>query len=220
MPAADANNPVGDNAGATANDQDWRLEAELDVEQPSGALHSLVGRFHGPDLVDELKADVPEHVVVTHDGRLLFAYASDQQELAAARRTIEETLCRDGIGASIRLSRWQDRDDRWVQVDPPLSAAEEQAEQTLERDEETIETRTMAANAGKWIRREFEETMLAAAAKLELQCSIAEHPHLLDTQVVFTVTGPRRRIDEFAGQLSAENWSTVRADGWLAADAL
>ena len=98
-----------------------------------------------------------------------------------------------------------------MQVDPPLSAAEEQAEQTLERDEETVETRTMAANAGKWVRREFEETMLAAAAKLELQCSIAEHPHLLETQVVFTVTGPRRRIDEFAGQLNAENWSTVRA---------
>lgn len=199
---------------------DWRLQAELDVEQPSGPLHSLVGRFGGPDVVKDVESGVPHDVVVTHDGKLLFAYAPSEASLAAARRGIEETLKRDGIDASIRVSHWQDDDDRWMQVDPPLDAAEARAEEALERDDENVETRTMVASSGRWVRREFEETMLAAAAGLDLQCSIVEHPHLLTTQVAFTVTGPKRKIDEFAGDLRAEGWATVRGDDWLVADAL
>ena len=38
-----------------------------------------------------------------------------------------------------------------------------------------------------------------------------EHPHLLSTQVAFTVTGPRRKLDEFAEDLRREEILTVRA---------
>ncbi len=48
--------------------------------------------------------------------------------------------------------------------------------------------------------------------KLGLECNIIEHPHLLTTQVGFTVTGPKRRIDEFVQGLNAEGRATVRAE--------
>ena len=62
------------------------------------------------------------------------------------------------------------------------------------------------------IRVEFEETMRDWADRLGLQCAIVEHPHLLTTQVAFTVTGPKRKIDEFSRGLRAEEWQTIRTE--------
>ena len=193
-------------------DQDWRLEAELDASVPSGRLHGLVGRFRGPDVVKDVEASVPHDVVVTHDGKLLFAYASEEATLKTARAAIEDALRNDGVGATVRISRWDDERDAWLQTDPPLSATEQSAADAAEKEGETIETRTMVATSGKLIRAEFEQSMLAWANKLGLECSIIEHPHLLSTQVGFTVTGEKHRIDEFARGLRAEGWAYVRAD--------
>jgi hypothetical protein len=54
--------------------------------------------------------------------------------------------------------------------------------------------------------------MRSYADQLGLQCEVVEHPHLLTTQVAFTVTGPRRRIDEFAAALRGEEVATMRAE--------
>ncbi|MCW3019932.1 MAG: hypothetical protein JWN10_2240, partial [Solirubrobacterales bacterium] len=160
------------------NDEDWRLEAELDVEEPGGALRSLLGRVRGPDVVKELQALVPRDVVITHDGTRLFAYAAGEQTLAAARRGLEEVLARDRIGARVRVSHWDDDLDTWRQTDPPPSAEERQAEAAAERDLETIETRTLVVSSGRLIREELEQSMRDWAAKLGLECKIVEHPHL------------------------------------------
>jgi hypothetical protein len=50
------------------------------------------------------------------------------------------------------------------------------------------------------------------AAKLELQCEVIEHRHLLTTQLAFTVTGPKRKVDEFAAGLRAEELATLRTE--------
>ena len=92
----------------SSTEQDWRLEGELAVGDARGALHELVGRFRGPDVVREIEAAVPHQVVITHDGRRLFAYAADETTLAAARAAIEGVLNSDGIDASMRVSRWDD----------------------------------------------------------------------------------------------------------------
>ncbi|HTD08752.1 MAG TPA: hypothetical protein VK680_07655 [Solirubrobacteraceae bacterium] len=57
---------------------------------------------------------------------------------------------------------------------------------------------------------EFEQTMRNWAAKLGLECMLVEHRHLLATQVCFTVTGPKRSIDEFADGLRADERATIR----------
>jgi hypothetical protein len=201
-------------------EQDWRMQAELHVEETRGALHDLLGRVRGPDVVREIESSVPDDVVITHDGKLLFAYAADAATLAAARGAIEDVLRGDGVDATVRVSHWDDERDRWRQVDPPLSAAEQQLEDAAERDDEALETRTLVASSGKMIRAEFEQTMREWAGRLELQCAIVEHPHLLTTQVAFTVTGPKRKIDEFARGLREEEWQTIRAERWVIASPL
>jgi hypothetical protein len=193
-------------------EQDWRLQAELATGDAHGALHGLVGRLRGPDVVKEMQAEVPHDVVITHDGKLLFAYAADEATLAAARRAIEGVLERDGIKSTVRVSRWDNELDRWQQTDPPASDEERRVQDAADRDADAVETRTLVTSSGNLVRTEFEQSMLAWAARLGLECNIIEHPHLLTTQVGFTVTGPKRRIDEFVQGLNAEGRATVRAE--------
>jgi hypothetical protein len=194
--------------------EDWRLQAELAELDTGGVLHGIVGRLRGSDtsLLKEIEASVPHDVVITHDGRQLFAYAADETTLKAARAAIEAVIAKEGVAASVRVSRWDAEFDEWQQTDPPASAEERAASEAARRDGETIETRTLVASSGKLVRAEFEQTMRVSADRLGLECEIIEHPHLLSTQVAFNVTGPRRKLDQFAAGLTAEEWATIRTE--------
>jgi hypothetical protein len=193
-------------------ERDWRLKAQLDRDLGRGVLESLVRRLHGPDVTAEVKAQVPADVVITHDGELLFAYAASEQEIRAVRAAVESVLRSDSIVGQLQLSHWDERLDKWLQTDPPLGASEQLTEEAAERDAEAVETRTLVASSGKLIRAEFERSMSTWADQLGIECKIVEHPHLLRTQVAFTVTGPRRKIDEFSKGLIAEGWMTIRTE--------
>jgi hypothetical protein len=199
-----------------SEDQDWRLTAELDADDRRGVLDGLLGRLRGgTDIVEEIEARLPHDVVLTHDGSLLFAYAASEEEIRAAAAVIERVLRAEGIDARIVLSHWDEELDEWVQVDPPPSPEEVRREQAAERDLEAVETRTLVASAGNLVRPSFEQSLSEWAQKLGLECKITEHPHLLTTQVLFTCTGPRRKIDEFAKALRAEGTTTLRSDATL-----
>jgi hypothetical protein len=195
-----------------ADQQDWRLQVTFDAEDVRGVLQRLLGRLRGPDVVKEIEATVPQDVVVTHDGRVLFAYAASPEGLGAARSAIEGVLRQDGIEASLRVSHWDRELDDWQQTDPPPSASEQLADEAAHRDADAIETRTVVATSGRGARAEFEQTMRGWADRLGLQCEIVEHPHLITTQVAFTLTGPKRKIEEFSQGLVAEGWAYVRTD--------
>jgi hypothetical protein len=198
-----------------SEDQDWRLTAELEVTDRRGALERLLDRVRGDDVVEEIETALPSDVVVTHDGNRLFAYAASEEAIEQARRVIEAVLRRDGIGARVVVSHWDEDRDEWHQVDPPPDGEETAREQAAERDAEAVETRTLIASAGNLVRSSFEQSLLEWAEKLGIKCTVAEHPHLLTTQVLFTCTGPKRKIDEFARAMKAEGTATLRADGIL-----
>jgi hypothetical protein len=195
-----------------SDDQGWRLKAELDAVDAPSALGHLLGRLRGPNVARDAEAVVPHDVVVTHDGRLLFAYAETEASLKAARAAIAEVLTRDGRRASIVTARWDEDLDEWRQIDPPLTGAEERAAEAHVRDAETVESRTMVANVGKEIRAGFDQSLLAWAKQLGIECEIIEHPHLLSTQAAYTVTGPRRKLEEFDQGLKAEEAETMRTE--------
>lgn len=201
---------MASDAGDDNGDQDWRLQAELDLEDAHGALHGLLARVREPSVFKDLDAAAPHDVVITHDGNLVFAYAASEPAILAARSAIETALRTDGVGASIRVSHWDVERERWQQTDPPPTAQEQLAEEAAERDDEEVETRTLVATSGRLLREEFEQTMVDWAGKLGLECTLIEHPHLLTTQIGFTVTGPKGKIDEFSRGLIAEGWTTVR----------
>lgn len=54
--------------------------------------------------------------------------------------------------------------------------------------------------------------MLNSAVELGIECKILEHPHLLTTQVGFTLAGSKRKVEEFAQGLTAEERATFRTD--------
>jgi hypothetical protein len=195
-----------------SDDKDWRLRAELEVPQPRASLHALVERFRGPVVVEEIEAGMPHDIVLTHDGNELFAYAADESLLATARSTIEDALRHEGIAASIRISHWDDELDAWRQTDPPPSEREQPVQAAAERRANAVETRTVVASAGKLIRANFEQSLRTWASELGVQCEVVEHPHLLTTQVAFTVTGPTRNVEEFLHGVSAEENATIRAE--------
>jgi hypothetical protein len=197
----------------SSTEQDWRLSAALDVQDGAGSLHELIGRLRGGgELAGEIEAVVPHDVVITHDGKLLFAYAAEEGTLTAVRGAIEDVLRREQIKATVRISYWDDRLDEWRQTDPPPSPEQAASETAGEREAEAIETRTLVVSTGREIRTEFAQTMRNWAAKLDLECVLVEHGHLLTTQVCFTVTGPKRKIDEFADGLRAEERATIRTE--------
>jgi len=195
-----------------ADDQGWRLKTELQDTQTRGALDHLLGRLRGPDVAADVAAAVDHEVAVTHDGSLLFAYAATEPALKAARAAIEGVLQRDGAEAKMWVSRWDEEREEWVQTDPPLSGGELAARDAADRDEEAVESRTLVATSGNAIRGEFEQTMLDWAQRLGLECEVIEHPHMLSTQVVFTVKGSRRALNEFTRGLAAEGTATMRTD--------
>ena len=164
-----------------AEDQDWRLKAELEAEDKRSALDRLLGRVRGPDVSEEVGRAVSNDVAITHDGKLLFAYAADKASLATARRAIEAVLRSDDIKASIFVSHWDERFDEWLQVDPPLTGTAKRTEEAVERADEKVESRTLVVSSGKLVRGEVEQTMREWAAKLDLRCELIEHPHLLTT---------------------------------------
>ena len=196
----------------SSTEQDWRLRAELDVVDKRSALDHVLGRVHGPDVVKEVGAAVGHDVVITHDGKLLFAYAAGEAALKAARGAIEGVFERDDINASILVSHWDDDLDEWHQTDPPLSGEAKRIDDDARRDANTVESRTLVASSGKEIRAEFERSMVNWAQELGLAYEVIEHPHTLTSQVAFTVTGPKRKIDEFAQGLRAEEIATMRAE--------
>ncbi len=106
------------------------------------------------------------------------------------------------------------------ETDPPPTVEEQRIENAAAHDAETVQTRTLVASAGKLVRATLEQSMRDWAQKLGVQCTIVEHPHLLTTQVGFTVTGPRHKIDEFTEGLRAEEMTTIRTERILMLDPL
>jgi hypothetical protein len=194
------------------DEKDWRLQATLDAPARGGSSPSLIERLRGHGVDDELRAAVPHDVVVTHDGDKLFAYAASEALLAQAREAIEQTLREDGITASIRVSDWDDDLDAWRQVEPPPNADEQRRQAAAAHDADAVQTRTVVASAGKLIRAEFEQSLSEWAQRLGVKCDVVEHPHLLTTQVAFTVTGPKRKVDEFVQGVTAEELASIRIE--------
>jgi hypothetical protein len=192
-------------------EQDWRLEARL-RGNAVGRASARHGHSDAAKLADHVRTAVAPDVVVTHDGPVLFAYGASHASIEAARESIEAVLAGDGPPAAVSVSHWDDALGDWRQVDPPLSGALERTEDVAARGAATVETRTMVCIAGKPVRAQIEQTMLQAAGLLGVECEIAEHNRLLTTQVSFTVTGPRGKLDRFRADLVAQGWATIRAD--------
>ncbi len=200
-----------------ADDQDWRLRADL--ADPAG-LHARLRDAH--HFEHELQPLISHDVVLSYDEDTLFAYASTREAISATRRAIEHQLASDGLAATLRIAHWDDDlgdVGDWHDVDPPPDGAGRTRE-AAERDEHTAhqadgaraETRTVAITSGRMVRTWFEKTVADEARELGVELSIVEHPHLLTTQIAFTLTGPTSKVDTVVEDLAARAGAVTRLE--------
>lgn len=189
---------------------DWRLRGQVEGQDGLERARSLIHLHREGKLLEDVDGAVSGRVVVTHDGAELFAYAPDRQAIEAAGHAIEAALAGDGAKATLTLSHWDPGADEWV--DPDASPQPEPARTGGDGGTAAGQTRTLVAYVGRGIRSEFEQSLEIYAGELGIQCTISEHPHLLGSQVFFTIAGPAHKLDEFAAGLAAEERQTIRTE--------
>ena len=189
--------------------QDWRLEVAVE------GAHQLHSQLHGDDALGA-------GVVLSYDDDTLFAYAPTRAAIDTARHAIEARL--DGKPAGFVLSHWDDDlgdVGDWWRVDPPhppadvaRMRAEHKAGAARERTEheadEQVQTRTIVITSGRVVRSWFEGTVADEAREQGVELAIVEHPHLLTTQIAFTLTGPAGKVEDIITDLRARAFETTR----------
>jgi hypothetical protein len=195
----------------------WRLRVELN--DPAG-FHARLR--DGRHLERELEPLISDHVVLSYDDDTVFAYAATRAAIDEAREGVDNQLQRDGLTATSVVSHWDDDlgdHGDWRQLEPQPDGSIRALEQ-VERDEHErhearaarIETRTLAISLGKIVKDYFVTTVADEAREAGVELSIVEHPHLLTTQVAFSLTGPRGKIDTIIADLEAREHSITRMD--------
>ena len=189
--------------------QDWRLEVAVE------GAHKLHSQLQHDDTLGP-------GVVLSYDDDTLFAYAPTRAAIDTARHAIEAHL--DGTTASFVLSHWDDDlgdGGDWWRIDPPhppeeiaRMRAEHEAgalrEGAEEAAEERVETRTVVITSGRVVRGWFESTVADEAREQGVELAIVEHPHLLTTQIAFTLTGPSGKVSSIITDLRARAFETTR----------
>jgi hypothetical protein len=197
-------------------DQDWRLRAQLD---DPASLHA--GLRDSGELEAEVEPLVGDEVVLSYDEDTLFAYANSRESIDRARAAIEGQLAADGVAAVLQVAHWDDARSEWLQVEPPLDPADAELEARRERDagaaaDARVETRTVAITSGKVARNWFETTVAQDARAAGVELSIVERPHLLTTQLAFTLTGPTAKVDDVIERLEQRAGQTTRLETYFA----
>jgi hypothetical protein len=195
-----------------AEDQDWRLRADL---ADAAAMHARLRDVR--ELESELAPLVGDEVVLSYDENTLFAYANTREAIDRTRRAIEQQLSDEAASATLQVSHWDGGAAAWHQVEPPLDQAGVEREAAQERaafeaSEARVETRTVAITSGKVVRNWFETTVADEAREAGVELSIVEHPHLLTTQLAFTLTGPTGKVDEVIASLEQRAGQTTRLE--------
>ena len=194
-----------------SDDEDWRLRIDFGAKHDLDVLLARV-RDLGAVSADAATSDTNGDGVFTHDGKTFFAYAGSKASLDRARAAIEQGMRATRATGGIVTSRWDQGISEWRQVDPPPTADAgcEVARARSSADADQPEACTTVCDIGKAIRKPFEEQASVFAQNLGLEYSIEEHPHLLSTQVAFTVSGSQKSVSAFVSYLKNEARTSAR----------
>ena len=119
---------------------DYRLQIIFEDE---GSILHFGRNLHEREFEQELREQLAEGVVVTHDGNEVFLYASTPEQAQAAERAVREVLEHQGVTAEVSpVMRWHPVEERWEDATKPLpsTAAEVEAEHERQEQQEAEET--------------------------------------------------------------------------------
>ena len=110
------------------NDEDWRVEA--DIDEPGGFGH-LRESLESKELTAELDGAIDSHVVVSRNRDKVFLYAGSERTANAVAATVERIAAKRGWTVETTVAHWHDDAEDWE----PAATAEPstQAEHAAER---------------------------------------------------------------------------------------
>jgi hypothetical protein len=202
-----------------SDDQDWRLRVTL---ADAAGFH---GRLRGAHHFErELEPLVAHDVVLSYNDDTLFAYANTEAAIGEVRSAVEHQLAEEGVSGAITVAHWDDDlgdVGDWHQVDPPedpataaLEADEHHDHELTEARAERVITRTYVVSSGRLVDGYFERTAADEAKEAGVELSFTEHPHLLTTQIAFTLTGPGGKVEELIGDMKARAGALTRFESF------
>ncbi|HUB75623.1 MAG TPA: hypothetical protein VL977_01140 [Solirubrobacteraceae bacterium] len=101
------------------SDEDWRVKVELADAGSAKRLYESAGHS---DLTRHARETLAERAALSHDGAVVFAYATTREYAEAAQVVLRELASEEGLEASFELMRWHPERDQWEDGDVPLEA--------------------------------------------------------------------------------------------------
>jgi hypothetical protein len=123
---------------------DWRLQIDFGEDGP---VEDLVERLDAVELEHDLSRAFADRVIVSRDGRQVFLYAGDREQIDRARALVAKVIDGKGWKAEIELRRWHPTAEEWEDPDRPLPASD--AERRAEREEMIDSERRDVAEGGE-----------------------------------------------------------------------
>lgn len=121
---------------------DWRLRIEVEDE---GHLAGLVKRLDAQELEDELSEAFGDQVILSREGRRIFAYTATRKQAEAVQVRVAKLDEEHSWAARTELRHWHPVAESWEEPDVPLpdddaAAAAEHAEAMAAERERLQET--------------------------------------------------------------------------------
>jgi hypothetical protein len=113
---------------------DYRIKVEFEDE---GSILHFGRSLRERDFEKELREQLGDGVIVTHDGSEVFLYASTLEQAQAAERAVREVLEHQQIRADVSpVQRWHPVAEAWEDASVPLPQTSGEVAAEQERDEQ------------------------------------------------------------------------------------
>src|SRR5262245_21447926 len=127
---------------------DDRIKVEFEDE---GRVLHFGRNMHEREFEKELRDQLADGVVMTHDGNEVFLYASTPEQAHAAERAVREVLDHQGVTAEVTpVMRWHPVAERWEDASVPLPRTEEEVATEEAQEEQQEAADTTALGYAEW----------------------------------------------------------------------
>lgn len=192
---------------------DWRLCIALAGSEHAGALS---GRLEATELSDEVRRELGDAIVVSHDGAEVFLYAGTHAALRAAERVVRDDLAEHGWDAQLIANRWHPDAEEWQPADAPAAttAAQKEAERARRMRAEDAES---AGHGCEWEARALLPSR-HAAHELSERLTREGVPHMRRWRYVLVGAADEDAAQAWATRLRQESppGTEVRSEGTFA----
>jgi hypothetical protein len=130
------------------NDDEWRVQVELDDEQEG---YGLGERLRSQNLDDEARKRLGRRVFVSRDGSRLFLYATTEAGTREAERVVRDLVTADRLTAEIAVTRWHPVEEAWKDASVPLPETDAEVEEERRRREEEEKQEAIDEGSFDWV---------------------------------------------------------------------